>query len=309
MFHAGGAMGTLTIPVSGGTTVVQRRFEAGAVISAIERHRATVIGLVPTMVGLIVHHRDFSPERLASIRRIAYGASPMPIGLIQELQRQLPEADLVQTYGITEASGVLTYLTPADHRSGGAAVRSAGRALPGVRISVQDDDGLPMAHGDKGEVCVRSGGLMAGYLNHEDLTLQAYRNGWFRTGDIGYLDDDGCLHLVDRAADVIVTGGENVYSPEVESALSSYPDVDQVAVIGVPSDEWGESVHAIVVCRSGARVTEHELLAHARSRLAAFKVPKSIEFRSEPLPLSGAMKVLKRELRSRYWEGRDRSVG
>ena len=150
---------------------------------------------------------------------------------------------------------------------------------------------------------------MREYWNRPEETAEAFRGGWYHTGDAGYLDAEGFVHLVDRVKDMIVTGGENVYSSEVEDAIGSHPEVDQVAVIGIPSEKWGEAVHAIVVRVEGSSVEADELIAHAREQIAGYKVPKSIDFRDEPLPLSGAMKVLKRELRAPYWEGHGRSVG
>ena len=302
MFHGGGAMGTLVIPVSGGTTVVQQRFEPGAFIDCAERHQVTLTGLIPTMVERILHHETFAPARLASLRLLAYGASPMPLGLLRELRDRLPGVELVQAYGLTETSTVVTFLTPDDHRRAGDLLTSAGRALPGVRVSVRDDAGAPLAAGETGEVCIRSGGLMLGYLNRDGETAAAFRDGWFRSGDLGRLDEQGYLYLVDRAKDMIVTGGENVYSSEVENVISGHPAVAQVAVIGIPSELWGEAVHAVVVCRDGMSTTEAEIIAWTRRSLAGFKVPKSVELRREPLPLSGAMKVVKRELRAAYWE-------
>jgi acyl-CoA synthetase (AMP-forming)/AMP-acid ligase II len=149
---------------------------------------------------------------------------------------------------------------------------------------------------------------MKEYWKQPEATAEAFRDGWYHSGDAGYLDPDGYLFLVDRVKDMIVTGGENVYSVEVENAIASHPAVEQVAVIGIPSEKWGEAVHAVIVVRDGATLTETEVIDHARERIAGYKVPKSVEFRTVPLPLSGAMKVLKRELRDPYWAGRDRAV-
>ena len=165
-----------------------------------------------------------------------------------------------------------------------------------------------MPQGETGEVWLQSGALMREYWNKPDATAEVFEGGWYHTGDAGYLDEDGYLFLVDRVKDMIVTGGENVYSVEVENALASHPDVAQVAVIGIPSEQWGEAVHAVVVPVEGAEPDEDALIAHTREYIAGYKVPKSIEFRAEPLPLSGAMKVLKRDLRAPYWEGRDSGV-
>jgi long-chain acyl-CoA synthetase len=173
---------------------------------------------------------------------------------------------------------------------------------------VRDADGAPVANGDVGEVWAKAGSFSVGYLGRPEETAAAFVDGWYRTGDAGYLDDEQYLYLVDRTKDMIVTGGENVYSSEVENALASHPAVLQVAVIGIPSERWGEQVHAIVVQRPGAEVTADELIAHARQQIAGFKAPKSVELRTDPLPLSGAMKVLKRELRAPYWEGRTRAI-
>jgi long-chain acyl-CoA synthetase len=174
---------------------------------------------------------------------------------------------------------------------------------------VQDEDGNHLPKGETGEICARAGNLMREYWKRPDETAEAFRGGWYHTGDAGYIDHQGYVHLVDRVKDMIVTGGENVYSTEVEDAIGTHPAVEQVAVIGIPSDEWGEAVHAIVVLADGQTAEPQELIDHARQHIAGYKVPKSVEFRDEPLPLSGALKILKRELRAPYWEGRDRSVG
>jgi long-chain acyl-CoA synthetase len=228
--------------------------------------------------------------------------------LLERLLSAFPELDVFQGYGMTESSAVLTALGPDEHRARGPRLRSAGLPLPGVVLSIQDTDGAVLAQGETGEVCARGGNFMREYWKKPEATADAFRGGWYHSGDAGYLDPEGYLFLVDRVKDMIVTGGENVYSVEVENAIASHPAVEQVAVIGVPSEKWGEAVHAIVVVREGAAVTETEIIDHAREWIAGFKLPKSVEIRTEPLPLSGAMKVLKRELRAPYWAGRDRAV-
>ncbi len=308
MFHAGGAMGTMGMPCSGGTTVIHAAFDPVRLVADCARHDVTHLGLVPTMIGMALHHPTFDPAAMSSVRVIGYGASPMPQALLERTMEVLPHVDLTQTYGMTEASAVLTCLTPEDHRRGGDILRSAGRALPGVRLQIQGDDGNEVGRGEVGEVCARAGSFMVGYLDRPEETAAAFVDGWYRSGDAGYLDAEGYLFLVDRTKDMIVTGGENVYSTEVENAISTHPGVLQVAVIGIPSERWGEQVHAVVVPREGATVTDAEIVAHVRDRIANYKVPKSVELRTEPLPLSGAMKVLKRELRAPYWQDRDRAV-
>ncbi len=308
MFHAGGSMGTMGMPCSGGTTVIHGTFDPGRLIADVERYQVTHMGLVPTMIGMFVNHPDFDPARFASLRMLTYGASPMPSALLDQLHSLLPHVGLTQCYGMTEACAVLTCLSPEDHRRGGAAMRSAGRASPGVELTVRDVDGAAVPNGEVGEVWAKAGSFSIGYLGRPEETAAAFADGWYHTGDAGYLDDEQFLYLVDRTKDMIVTGGENVYSSEVENALASHPAVLQVAVIGIPSETWGEQVHAIVVPRPGTAPTEQELIAHARASIAGFKAPKSVELRSDPLPLSGAMKVLKRELRAPYWAGRERAI-
>ncbi len=180
--------------------------------------------------------------------------------------------------------------------------------MPGVVITIQDEEGNILPPGAEGEVCARAGNFMTEYWKKPDATAEAFRDGWYHTGDMGRLDERGYLYLVDRVKDMIVTGGENVYSVEVENALSTHPAVEQVAVIGIPHETWGEQVHAIVVRKPGAEVTEDEIREHCRQAIAGYKVPKSVEFRDEPIPLSGALKPLKRELRKPYWEGQERGI-
>ncbi len=308
MFHAASMFGVLGTPAVGAHSVIVPLFDPTAVINAVGTYRPTVTLMVPTMIGMLLSHPDFRPGSLSSIDQLVYGASPMPQALLEKLIAMFPEMDIWQGYGMTECSSVLTLLGAEEHRSGGRLLRSAGLPLPGVVVSIQDEDGNLLPTGTDGEVCARSGNFMACYWNRPEATEEAFRGGWYHTGDAGHLDERGYLYLVDRVKDMIVTGGENVYSTEVEDAISTHPAVAQVAVIGIPSERWGEAVHAIVVLRPEASATAEELIAHARESIAGYKVPKSIEFRTDPLPLSGALKVLKRELRAPYWEGHDRAV-
>jgi long-chain acyl-CoA synthetase len=308
LFHAASMGGVLGVPSSGGLSVVVPMFEPSAVLDAIEEHQITMTVMVPTMIGLTMMHPAYRPERLASLDVLTYGASPMPGALLEQVRADLPDTDIYQGYGMTEASAILTVLGPDEHRAGGERLRSAGRAVPGVVLQIQDANGDPVPSGTSGEVCARGGNFMIEYWNKAEATDEVFRDGWYHTGDAGYLDDDGYLFLVDRVKDMIVTGGENVYSVEVENAIASHPAVAQVAVIGIPHETWGEAVHAIVVVREGSEVVEVDIIEHAREHIAGYKLPKSVELRSDPLPLSGAMKVLKRELRAPYWEGHGRGV-
>ena len=308
MFHAASLGGALAIPATGGTSTFIPLFNPEQVIDVIERHKVTMTVMVPTMIAMMLDHPSFDRKRLESLEILTYGASPMPPALLDRVMATLPDVDIYQGYGMTENCGLLTCLGPEEHRRGGQPLRSAGRPMPGSVVSIQDEDGNILPAGQAGEVCAKAGNYMREYWNRPEESEAAFRNGWYHTGDAGYVDEHGYVYLVDRVKDMIVTGGENVYSAEVENALSSHPAVAQVAVIGIPSDQWGEAVHAIVVPRPDAEVSVEELQAWARERIAGFKVPKSIEFRAEPLPLSGAMKVLKRELRAPYWEGKERGV-
>jgi long-chain acyl-CoA synthetase len=308
MFHAASMFAIIGGPAFGAHTVILPMFEPAATMEAIDVYRPTDTVMVPTMIGLTMAHPDFRPERLAGLRELVYGASPMPRDLLDQLLDLYPDMNIWQGYGMTECCAVLTLLGPAEHRRGGALLRSAGRAVPGVELSIRNELGTEVAQGGTGEVCARGGHFMVEYWNQPEATRQVFRDGWYHTGDAGYLDAEGYLYLVDRVKDMIVTGGENVYSIEVENALASHPAVLQVAVIGIPHDTWGEQVHAVVVLVPSAEVDADELIAHCREWIAGYKVPKSIEFRAEPLPLSGAMKVLKRELRDPYWEGQERRI-
>ncbi|HVR30042.1 MAG TPA: AMP-binding protein [Thermoanaerobaculia bacterium] len=309
IFHAASMIPILALPALGGTIVLAPRFDPAETLDLIERHGVTRVSLVPTMLGMILNHPEFEPQRLRSLDSLVYGASPMPEALLARLMELYPNLELGQGYGMTESSSILTLLTPADHRRGGKLLRSVGRALPGIVLSIQDENGHLLPIGETGEVCARGGNYMIGYWNQPDATSEAFRGGWYHSGDAGYLDHEGYLYLVDRVKDMIVTGGENVYSIEVENAISTHPAVAQVAVIGIPHQVWGEAVHAVVVLREGAAATAEEIIAHARASIAGYKVPKSVELRDQPLPLSGAMKVLKRELREPYWRGHTRRIG
>ena len=305
MFHAASMGGVLGIPAMGGTSVFVPLFDPEQVLQLCEDYAIDWTLMVPTMIAMMLNAPGFRPERLAALTDLVYGASPMPPAVLERFRSAVPWARIWQGYGMTESSSVLTFLTPEDHDTGGAILRSAGRPVFGVELSIRDKDGNEVRTGENGEVCAKAGNLMREYWNRPIETAEAFRGGWYHTGDEGHLDEHGYLYLVDRVKDMIVTGGENVYSIEVENAISTHPAVEQVAVIGIPHEIWGEQVHAIVVLRNGESATAEELIGHARQSIAGYKVPKSVEFRSEPIPLSGALKPLKRELRRPYWEAAD----
>ncbi|MCY1393931.1 Long-chain-fatty-acid--CoA ligase [compost metagenome] len=293
------------------THVILPAFAPLEVAAAIQRHRVQTTILVPTMIQMLVSHPQLAGYDLSSLRLMVYGASPIQERLLHDFQARLPGLQLCQAYGQTEMGPLISTLGPDQHTPEAAArgmLRSCGRPGRALEVRIVDAEGREVPRGEVGEIAVRGPNAMQGYWNKPEQTAAVLReDGWLLTGDGAYMNEDGYLFIVDRVKDMIVTGGENVFSAEVENALASHPDVAMCAVIGIPSAEWGESVHAVVVPRPGCAPSVDELLAHCRARVANYKTPKSIEFRSE-LPLSGAGKVLKTELRAPFWKGASRSV-
>ena len=315
MFHVAGTANLLAATWVGATQVVLPRFEADAVLRAIEEQRITHTILVPTMLRMLLDHPARGAADLSSLRHVQYAASP----IAPELQRRVLEAlpcDVAQFYGMTEAAATVTHLSAGDHRRGQAGeepfrtrLRSMGTAVVGVQAEVRDDEGTALPPGEVGEVWVRGPNIMLGYWQRPDATDAALIDGWYRTGDAAYADDEGYLFLVDRLKDMIITGGENVYSIEVEAALLEHHAVLEAAVFGIPDERWGEAVHAVVTVRPGTVVDGDDLIAHCRALIAGFKVPRSVEARDEPLPRSGAGKTLKNGLREPFWAAHDRAIG
>jgi long-chain acyl-CoA synthetase len=307
MFHAASMGAIVAVPTTGGQLVTVPVFDPGGVMTACEKHACTNTIMVPTMIAMTFAHPEYRPERMRTLSRMTYGASPMPRPILDRLRTDQPQLDLYQGYGMTESAALVSVLKPEDHLRE-EKLASAGRPVQGTIVQIQDEGGIALPTGAVGEVCVRGGQFMREYWRKPEETAEAFRDGWYHSGDAGYLDEEGYLYLVDRTKDMIVTGGENVYSTEVEQAVASHPAVAQVAVIGIPHELYGEAVHAIVVLKPDVTASESDLIDHCRGLIAGYKVPKSVTFREEPLPLSGAMKVLKRELRAPYWEGKDRGV-
>jgi len=303
MFHLADGASTFAVTFVGGTHAHVRAFQPPAVLATIARDRATLIGLVPTMLGLLLNQPDIRRHDLTSLRAILYGGSSIAPSTLREALDLLPCA-FTQIYGMTEAAPDLTYLHPAEHRLDGSEralqrLASAGRPGVGIDLRIVDDAGREVPPGTTGEVIARGANIMVGYWNRPEETAAALRDGWYHTGDLATLDGDGYLTIVGRKKDMIISGGENVYSAEVEHALHAHPAVLECAVIGVPDARWGEAVKAIVVRRPGQTLTGDELVVHCRPLIAGYKVPRSVDF-AEALPKSGAGKILKRELRERY---------
>ncbi len=310
-FHFAGASALLYITLAGGTHVLQPKFDPVPVMQAIAEHRVTNAVLVPTMMNALIHHPDFERYDLSSLRTCIYGGSPMPEALMKAAMQRLPQLAFYQVFGMTETGGLATWLRWREHRSEGARaarLKSCGQAAFGNEIRVVLPDGQASAPHQLGEVLVRSDMLMSGYLNQPQATAAALVDGWMHTGDAGYRDEDGFVYIADRIKDMIVSGGENVYSIEVERVLFLHPGVSEAAVIGIPSEAWGEAVHAVVVLRPGVSVTQAELTAFCRQHIGGYKLPRSYEFRREPLPVTPVGKVRKNLLRDPYWAGRERKV-
>ncbi len=311
LFHVAGGSRVFTTTVAGGTHAVIPRFEPELFLDAVQRYGVTITVVVPAMLSTLLEYPHLDRYDLSSLELLTYGASPMPEALLRQTMERMPGIRFLQSYGMTELSPVATSLSPRYHVFDGpdaGRIRSAGQAVFNADVAVMDDAGRRLPSGEVGEVCVRGPMVMQGYWQQPELTAEALRDGWMRTGDAGYLDADGFLFLVDRVKDMIISGGENVYSAAVENVIHQFRGVHECAVIGVPSERWGEAVHAIVVPRSGATIEQADLLAHCRAELAGYECPKSIEIRREPLPRSGAGKILKTELRLPFWSGQDRSI-
>jgi long-chain acyl-CoA synthetase len=307
LFHAAGSLAVLGSVWLGARQVIVPAFDPSDVLDTIERESITATLLVPTMLAAATDEQLARPRDVGSLRLLSHGASPVATATLRRAHGAFPTAELLHLYGTTETAPIATALPQEELLLDTPVGRSCGVPVVGVDVSILDADGASVGVGEVGEVAVRGANVMAGYWGRPQDTGAVLRDGWYRTGDVGHLDAEGHLFLVDRAKDMIVTGGENVYSTEVEDALASHPAVAEVAVIGIPDERWGEAVHAVVVLR--APVSEHELLAHCRTLIAGYKVPKRIDVRDEPLPKSGAGKILKRELREPYWAGRDRRIG
>ena len=307
MFHLAAGFAWLGGMFAGCTHVIVPMFTPAAAAAAIGEHEITDVLLVPTMIQMLIDAPETADADLTSVRQVLYGASPISAAVLERARKRLESAAFIQAYGMTELAPIATLLTPADHDDP-ALTQSAGRAAAHAEIAVvgPDDDELP--RGQVGEVVVRGDNVMAGYWNKPDQTAAALRGGWMHSGDAGYLDDRGYLFIVDRLKDMIITGGENVYSAEVENALAGHPAVAACAVIGVPDPHWGERVHAVVVLQPGREATGEQLREFCRGQIAGYKLPRSVAF-VDALPVSGAGKVLKRELRGRHWDPADRNVG
>ena len=308
MFHLADAASSFAITIVAGTHVFIPRFDPADLLGEIQRNRVTNCLLVPTMANATANHPDIARYDISSLRLIPYGASPMPDAVLQKARQTMPGIRFLHVYGMTEASPIVTSMDRTLPEPEGQRAQSCGRPALLVDVRIADEADREVPRGTVGEVQVRGPNIMAGYWNLPDVTATALRGGWYHSGDGGWMDEDGYVHIVDRFKDMIISGGENIYSAEVESAASTLDGVAEVAVIGIPDDTWGEAVHAIVVPRPGRDITAEAVIAHCRTLIAGYKCPRSVDIRAESLPLSGAGKVLKTALREPFWRGREKKV-
>lgn len=296
MFHVGAGTFLIGLTAAAASIWIEPRFEAARTLELIEQERLTHSVLVPTMISQLLDQPNADRRDMRSMRRLIYGAAPMPEALIARAMQMMPEVGFNQGYSMTETTATGTSLLPADHADPRRR-RSVGQALPGNDIEVRTPDGSPCSDGEVGEICIRGPGVMAGYWNRPAETAAVIENGWLRTGDAGFLDADGYVHIVDRLKDMIISGGENVYSAEVENVLHDHPAVAECAVIGLPHPHWGEQVVAVVHLRRGTDTDPAMLEAHCRARLGGYKVPRRFVLSLDPLPKGGSGKILKPEIR------------
>ena len=311
MFHLANGAAMYSLLLSGGSNVIVQAFTPEGVMATVQNEGVTDVLLVPTMIQMLVDHPALGSYNLSSLKNIIYGASPISEAVLGRAMSALPNTRFTQAYGMTELSPIATLLHWNEHIGEGRAKgrhRAAGRATLGCEVRIVDADDKPLPNGSVGEIIVRGDNVMMGYWERPEETARAVVDGWMHTGDGGFMDADGFVYVVDRVKDMIISGGENVYSVEVENAVTRHPAVAQCAVIGIPNERWGEQVHAVVVTRSGATVSAEELIEFCKTLIAGYKCPRSVEISETALPLSGAGKVLKRELRKPFWENRERLV-
>lgn len=306
LFHVAGTNVSFSGLAQGGCLVIVKDFAAGDALRSMQDERIAHVFLAPAMIQMLLLDPASADASFPALRSIAYGASPIAEDVLRRA-RETFRCDFVQFYGMTESAGGGSYLSPAAHDLPGKLV-SCGKPWPGVEMAILGSDGAILGEGAIGEIAIRGRIVMKEYWDRAEATEETLADGWLHTGDAGYRDADGFYHVHDRIKDMIVSGGENVYPAEVEGAIAGCPGVADLAVIGVPDEKWGEAVKALVVPADGAEPAPDDIIAWARERIAAYKVPKSVEF-IDTLPRNASGKILRRELRAPYWQGRERSIG
>jgi long-chain acyl-CoA synthetase len=308
MFHAAGSISLLQSIFVGATQVLMPAFGPGDMLDLLESEGITQTLGVPTMVAAAVEEQLVRPRDVGRFTAFAHGGSPIALEVVRRGIEAFPGTAFLHLYGATETSPLVTGLADEVELLDHERAKSAGQAAMGVEVVIRGVDGGPVPTGTPGEVTISGNNVMRGYWNKPEQTTNALRDGWYWSGDIGRLDDEGYLYLLDRSKDMIISGGENVYCTEVEDAIYTHPAVLEATVFGIPSEQWGEAVHAVIVIREGATATEAEIIEHCRSQIAGYKVPRTVSFSLDPLPKSGPGKVLKRELRSPFWSDHDTQI-
>jgi long-chain acyl-CoA synthetase len=306
IFHIADFPAMFAAPAFGARQITIAKFNPQAFCELVARERVTHTVLVPTMLNLLTQFPEAKSFDLNSLEVLAYGGSPMAPEVVRRTRDLLPKAKLLQCYGLSE-TGFLTGLEDQEHVE--SKLLSCGRPCPGIDLRVEDETGKEVEVGQHGELVARGANVMRGYWNDPQDTALAFRNEMFRTGDIGYQDSDGYFYILDRLKDMIVTGGENVYSGEVEAVIYKHPAVHEAAVFGIPDPQWGELVIACIVLKPGMILSANDLTSHCRQFLANYKIPRRVEFSDTELPKSGSGKILKRVLRERFWAHEERAVG
>ncbi len=311
LYHAGAGVISMANVTVGSTLVIHKDFDPLAFVDSLIEDKITVAGLVPAMVqACLVSVPDIDQRKFPDLRTMLYGASPIAEETLRSAMRVF-ECDFVQVFGMTETSAAATCLNPEAHRRAldgePHLLLSAGQAVLGTEVKIVDDNDAEVPLGTVGEVAVKGPQLMSGYWHLEEATAKSLKDGWMHTGDAATMDKEGFIYIQDRIKDMIVSGGENVYPREVENALFEHPDVADAAIIGVPSEQWGEAIMGFVVTKAGKVIEADDLIEFCRERLAGYKVPRLFEFIDE-LPRNASGKVLKKDLREPYWEGVERQV-
>ena len=311
LFHIAGSAMLFAVTLFGGSHAFIDGFEPKAFISAISELNGSMSLLVPTMVTMLLQSPQLKQTDTTKFTRLLYGASPMTLAILNEAMKKLPSTKFIHAYGQTELGPLATILEPEYHSVEAAesgVIRSVGRPVPSVEIEIVDEKGLEVLRGVTGEIKVKGANTMLGYWKKPQETSETLKNGWVHTGDGGYMDEEGFVYVVDRLKDMIITGGENVYSAEVENTIMQFPGLLECAVIGVPSKKWCEAVHAFVVVRDGIEVEEDEIMEYCRTQISSFKCPRTMDIQTNPLPKSAAGKIQKFELRAPFWDGLDRNI-
>lgn len=317
-FHAAANISAMQGVQKGYTTVMQEQFTTKTFLDALVKYECIGFGLVPTMINLLINSPEIEEYKhyLPNVQLIVYGASPIAPSVLRKCMETFPNADFFQFFGQTEYSPVIAALEPPDHKKAlepgkDYLLVAAGRSLISTDVRIVDADGNDVKLGEIGEIIAKGDGTMIGYWKKPEKTKETIKDGWLYTGDMGRMDEDGYIYCVDRRKDMIISGGENIYTKEVEDAIYTHPAILECAVIGIPDDRWGEAVHAVVVLKKGYKkgenVTEEELIAHVKDQIARYKAPKSIRFK-RALPKSAQGKILKKDLRKKFWGEKERSV-